>query len=58
MKKTITIIASILFSVSLSAKIVPGQDHSNLIKAKYDKQYDKQYATNLVIDASMMSMIS
>ena len=38
MKKTITIIASILFAVNLSGQIVPGQDHSDLIKAKYDKK--------------------
>ena len=36
MKKTITIITSILFTVSLSAQITPGQNNPDL-KVKYDK---------------------
>ena len=36
MKKTITIINSILFAVSLSAQITPGQNNPDL-KVKYDK---------------------
>jgi len=36
MKKTITIITSILFAVSLSAQITPGQNNPDL-KVKYDK---------------------
>ena len=36
MKKTITIITSILFAVGLSAQITPGQNHPDL-KVKYDK---------------------
>ena len=37
MKKTTTIIASILFAVSLSAQIVPGQNHNGFLKANNDK---------------------
>ncbi|MDC0249653.1 glycoside hydrolase [Flavobacteriales bacterium] len=37
MKKTTTIIASLLFAIGLSAQIVPGQNHNNLLKAKNDK---------------------
>ena len=37
MKKTTTIIASILFAVGLSAQIVPGQHHNGSLKAKNDK---------------------
>ena len=37
MKKTSTIIASILFAVGLSAQIVPGQNHNGFLKAKNDK---------------------
>ena len=33
MKKTTTIIASILFSISVIAQITPGQNHKNLVKA-------------------------
>ena len=36
MKKTTTIIASLLVAVGMTAQIVPGQNHSNL-KAKSDK---------------------
>ncbi len=37
MKKTTTFIASILFAVALSAQIIPGQNHNELLKAKNDK---------------------
>jgi len=37
MKKTTTIIASLLLAVGLTAQIAPGQNHSNLLKAKMDK---------------------
>jgi hypothetical protein len=37
MKKTTTIIASMLLAVGLTAQIAPGQNHSSLLKAKMDK---------------------
>ena len=37
MKKTTTIIAGILFTVGLSAQIIPGQNHNSFLKAKNDK---------------------
>jgi len=37
MKKTITIIASLLVTVGMTAQIVPGQNHNGLLKAKNDK---------------------
>ena len=37
MKKTFTILTSVLFVTNLFAQITPGQDHSHLIKAKKDK---------------------
>ena len=37
MKKTITIIASLLIAVGMTAQIVPGQNHNGLLKAKNDK---------------------
>jgi hypothetical protein len=37
MKKTTTIIASLLIAVGMTAQIVPGQNHNNLLKAKNDK---------------------
>ena len=37
MKKTITIIASLLVAVGVTAQIVPGQNHNDLLKAKNDK---------------------
>jgi len=37
MKKTTTIIVSMLLAVGLTAQIAPGQNHSSLLKAKMDK---------------------
>ena len=37
MKKTTTIIASLLIAVGMTAQIVPGQNHNGLLKAKNDK---------------------
>jgi hypothetical protein len=37
MKKTTTIIASLLITVGMTAQIVPGQNHNDLLKAKNDK---------------------
>ena len=37
MKKTTTIIASLLVAVGMTAQIVPGQNHHGLLKAKNDK---------------------
>ena len=37
MKKTTTIIASLLIAVVMTAQIVPGQNHNGLLKAKNDK---------------------
>ena len=37
MKKTITIISSLLIVVGMSAQIIPGQNHRGLLKAKNDK---------------------
>ena len=37
MKKTTTIIVSMLLAVGLTAQIAPGQNHSNLLKAKMNK---------------------
>ena len=37
MKKITTIITSILFSISVIAQIIPGQNHKNLIKAIDDQ---------------------
>jgi len=37
MKKTTTIIASLLVAVGMTAQIVPGQNHNGLLKAKNDK---------------------
>ena len=37
MKKTITIIASLLVAVGMTAQIVPDQNHNGLLKAKNDK---------------------
>ena len=37
MKKTTTIIASLLVAVAMTAQIVPGQNHTGLLKAKNDK---------------------
>ena len=37
MKKTITIITSLLVAVGMTAQIIPGQNHNDLLKAKNDK---------------------
>ena len=50
MKKTTTIIASLLVAVGMTAQIVPGQNHNDLLKAK-------NYITTMSGDESLSHLM-